>query len=210
MHNNARQRTTTHDNTQQHATTRNNTQQHAPPPPPGSDRFVNSFLLVCRERMDESSGRPSTGGVGRRRRERRLRSWLRHEQQTVRMALVAASHHSAQQNAAPRGPKTGARAREVEEQVTHVGLRAQKTPPPGERPGILPEPLPQRSDRSRRRFSGDGLAQLAMPSLAGAAGEAVDAAALAFLISQSVAAKEHEDRRRRRRRLGALGGSCAR
>ena len=54
-----------------------------------------------------------------RRRERRLRSWWRHEQQTVRMALAAATHHSAQQNAAPRGPKAGARAREVEEQVTH-------------------------------------------------------------------------------------------
>ena len=31
----------------------------------------------------------------------------------------------------PLGPKTGARAREVEEQVSHAGLRAQKTPPPG-------------------------------------------------------------------------------
>ena len=35
-----------------------------------------------------------------------------------------------------------------------------------------------------------------MPSLAGAAGEAVDAAALAFLLSQSLAAKEHEDRKK--------------
>ena len=66
-----------------------------------------------------------------------------------------------------------------------------------ERSGILPEPLPQRSDRSRRHFSGDGLPQLAVPSLAGAAGEAVDAAALAFLLSQSLAAKEHEDRKKR-------------
>ena len=37
--------------------------------------------------------------------------------------------------------------------------------------------------------------QLAVPSLAGAAGEAVDAAALAFLLSQSLSAKEHEDRK---------------
>ena len=36
-----------------------------------------------------------------------------------------------------------------------------------------------------------------MLSLAGAAGEAVDAAALAFLLSQSLAAKEHEDRKKR-------------
>ena len=32
--------------------------------------------------------------VARRRRERRLRSWWKHEQQTVRMALSAAVHHS--------------------------------------------------------------------------------------------------------------------
>ena len=75
--------------------------------------------------MAESSGQPS--GAARRRRERRLRSMLRHEQQTVRMALAAALHHSAgpkekvemQQNGAPRGQKTAARAREVEEQATH-------------------------------------------------------------------------------------------
>ena len=36
-----------------------------------------------------------------------------------------------------------------------------------------------------------------MPSLAGAAGEAVDAAALAFLLSQSLAAKEHEHLKKR-------------
>ena len=60
---------------------------------------------------------------------------LRHEQQTVRMAL-AALHHSVgplekvemQQNGAPRGQKTAARAREVEEQVTHDGLRALTAP----------------------------------------------------------------------------------
>ena len=101
------------------------------------------------------------------------------------------THHTA-----PRGPKM-ARVGEVEEQVTHDGLRAQKTPPPGERPGILPEPLPQRSDRSRRHFSGDGLPQLAMTFLAGAAGLAMDAAVLAFLLSQSLAGKEHEDQKKR-------------
>ena len=81
---------------------------------------------------------------------------LRHEQQTVRMALEAALHHSAgpkekvemQQNGAPRGQKTAARAGEEVEYEKHAGLRAQKTPPPGERPGILAEPGPQRSDRT--------------------------------------------------------------
>ena len=44
-------------------------------------------------------------GAARRRRERRLRSWLRHERMTVAMALAEASHSTA-----PRGQKT-ARAR---------------------------------------------------------------------------------------------------
>ena len=35
-------------------------------------------------------------GAAQRRRERRLRSWYRHEQQTVRMALATYTHHSAQ------------------------------------------------------------------------------------------------------------------
>ena len=34
--------------------------------------------------------------AAQRRRERRLRSWYRHEQQTIRMALATYTHHSAQ------------------------------------------------------------------------------------------------------------------
>ena len=44
-------------------------------------------------------------GAAKRRRERRLRSWLRHERMTVAMALAEVTHHTA-----PRGQKT-ARAR---------------------------------------------------------------------------------------------------
>ena len=44
--------------------------------------------------MAESSWQPVLGAA-QRRRERRLRSWYRHEQQTVRMALAAYTHHSA-------------------------------------------------------------------------------------------------------------------
>ena len=39
-------------------------------------------------------------GAARRRRERRLRSWLKHERMTVAMALAEASHHTA-----PRGQR---------------------------------------------------------------------------------------------------------
>ena len=139
--------------------------------------------------MSTMAGVGIATGAAKRRRERRLRQWQRHERMTVAMALAEATHH-----AAPRRQTPVSAIREVEEQVSHVGLRAQKTPPPGERPGILTEPLPQRSDRSRRHFSGDGLPQLAMPSLASAASEAADSATLAFLLSQTLAAKEQEKR----------------
>ena len=100
---------------------------------------------------------------------------LRHEQQTVRMAVAAALHHSAgpkekqvelQQNGAPRGQKSAARAGKEVEHATHNGPRAQKSPPPGVRPGILPEPGPQRSDRTVRRFAGAALPTPGLPVLA--------------------------------------------
>ena len=65
-------------------------------------------------------------GAAKRRRERRLRSMLRHKRQTVAMELAAALHHSRDV-----GPGT------------HVGLRAQKTASSGgRRPGVLKEPEP--------------------------------------------------------------------
>ena len=71
------------------------------------------------------------GGAGtsaaKRRRQRRLRSWWRHECQSVRMALNAAAHHSAEKVAA--GEKNS-------------GLRAQTSFSAG-RPGVLEEPEPQ-------------------------------------------------------------------
>ena len=86
-------------------------------------------------------------GAPWRRRQRRLRSMLWHERQTVRMELAAALHHS----------WSGGLG-------THEGLRAQKTasagpaeyfelssddgrPAGGERPAALLEPRPQERDR---------------------------------------------------------------
>ena len=131
------------------------------------------------------------------------------------MALAAALQHSAgpkvkvqmQQNGAPREQKTAARAVEVEEQVAH-GLRAQKTPPPGARPGILAEPRAQRSDRSRRHFSGDRLPTLGLPVLAGALGEQVASSALRFLTASALESKrkleeEEEVKRQQEARMKA-------
>ena len=70
-------------------------------------------------------------GAAKRRRDRQLRAFRRHELLTVRMELAAALHHSAQRVEVPR---------EVEEHAAYVGPRAQKTPPPGMRPASLAEP----------------------------------------------------------------------
>ena len=56
--------------------------------------------------------------AARRRRERRLRSAWRYEQQSIATALAATSHHSAQPNAAPRRLETGTR----EEVVARGGV----------------------------------------------------------------------------------------
>ena len=58
-------------------------------------------------------------------------------------ALAAASHHSAQQYAAPRGQTTGTKAREGEVREQYYGLQAQERPLPGMRPAPLLEVLPQ-------------------------------------------------------------------
>ena len=79
-----------------------------------------------------------------RRRQRRLRSWWRHEQRSVAAALAAATHHSAprsgwpEQHNAPRGPAT-ASAMEVEAHEQYYAPRRQEQPPPGVRPAPLSE-----------------------------------------------------------------------
>ena len=115
------------------------------------------------------------------------------------MALAAALHHSAgpkekmvelQQCAAPRGQKTGARAREGEVHEKYDAPRRKNAPHPGERPGILEEPGPQRSNHSLRHSS-ENAPLLVVATLAAAAADGVDAATLAFLTVRGL-----EDRRK--------------
>ena len=103
------------------------------------------------------------------------------------MALVAA-----QQNGAPQGPKTATRAREGEVYETHKAPRSRNTPHPRERPGLLPEPGPQRSDRAVRRSSGDA-PSLALPALAAESYEAIDSATLCFLVQRALDVKKEEE-----------------
>ena len=106
-------------------------------------------------------------GAAMRRRQRRLRQWLRHERLSVAMALAETNHH-----AAPRG-QTKARAREGVEHVLYEGLRAQKPPLPGKRPGLPPEPEPRGGAVTVGHVAAP-VPSLAVPLLASAAGEVVD------------------------------------
>ena len=132
-----------------------------------------------------------SGTAAARRRQRRLRSWLRHERMTVAMTLAEMTHHTA-----PRGPKMR-RVGEVVEHEKHVGLRAQKPPLPGVRPGSLLDPGPQRSDRTVRRPAGEA-PLLVVASLAG--GDEVDATTVSFLLHENLKLQEEEEKERRRKR----------
>ena len=105
--------------------------------------MVGSVSVVC------SAGamlgaRDDGEGAARRRRERRLRSWLRHERQSVTMALSEYKHHS------PRGRRKD-RAGEEGHRDKDEAPRRQKPPPPQRsRPPCLGEPRgPQARVRCR-------------------------------------------------------------
>ena len=115
-----------------------------------------------------------TATAAARRRQRRLRSWLRHERMTVAMTLAEMAHHTA-----PRGPKM-ARVGEEVVQDAHEALRGLKTPPPGKRPAALRESGPQLV-AEHAGCPCSCLPSLATPSLADATADVVDSSSLRFL-----------------------------
>ena len=117
---------------------------------------------------------------------------LRHERQTVAMELAAALHHS-------RDVGLG----------LYAGLRAQKTASTGQRPGVLTEPEPQ-GVAVTVGYVAAPVPLLAVPLLAGAAGEAVDDRTLRFLLGRSLAEKEEEEKRRKAELEEFCQGSLAR
>ena len=83
------------------------------------------------------------GGAARRRRDRRLRAAWHHEQLSVKMAVAAALHHSAQRGAWPAtysAPRRQTTATEGEVREPNNAPRSQKPPLAGEHPGVLKEP----------------------------------------------------------------------
>ena len=136
-------------------------------------------------------------GSACRRRERRLRSMLRHERQSIAMALAVALHHSA-------GPSTkkvvGRREGKDEvEYEKYVCLRAQKTPLPGKRPGVPTEPEAQVGAVTAGYLAAPG-PLLSAPVLA-----AVDQSTATYLL-QAALLKKRKRRRKRRGRLWRLRG----
>ena len=107
----------------------------------GCRRFALPFLEPSAVAI--MSGERDAGSA-RRRRERRLRSWLRHERMTVAAELSAALHRTRdgerEQYVGLPAQKSDSEA--VVEEVayeTHAVPRGQHTPPPGSRPAPLPE-----------------------------------------------------------------------
>ena len=114
-------------------------------------------------------------GAARRRREPRLRQFLRHERLSVAMALAESTHH-----AAPRGQKM-ARAGGVEREENYE-------------PRLLDPPLPQTAATVGYVAAAGPL--LVVPSLAG--GDSVDGTAVWFLLKQTLALKKEDEEERRK------------
>ena len=118
-------------------------------------------------------------GAAKRRRERRLRSWWRHERMTVTAELAVALHHS----------------RGVGPAVPHEALWGQ-TPASsmGRRPGVLKEPVPPVVvEHAACPCSGAPL--LVVPSLAAAESDGVDGTTLKYLLKLALKEQEKEEER---------------
>ena len=126
----------------------------------------------------------------RRRRERRQRSWWRHEQLSVAAALATARHHSA-------GPVLVMRREEQQEEVeqdTYEGPRAQSTPPPRARPGVLKDPGPPWVEAVTVGYVAAGAPSLSVVLVSD---DRIDDATLQFLLHQSLLAHAEEEEKAR-------------
>ena len=128
-------------------------------------------------------------GAARRRRERRLRAWLRHERQSVAAAVAETLHHSA----GPREKVVERRGRqEGEVHETHNALRSQTTPLSGKRPAPLSEVTgPQAAVTDG--YVAAGVPLLGAPSLADSSAEAIDGSTLSFLLQHALEVKRKEE-----------------
>ena len=128
-------------------------------------------------------------GAARRRKERRLRAWLRHERQSVAAAVAEALHHSA-------GPREKVVERlvrqegEVNEQYS--ALRRPTTPLPGTRPAPLAEVAGPQAAVTDGYVAASG-PLLGAPLLADSSAEAIDGSTLSFLLQVALEDKRKEE-----------------
>ena len=137
--------------------------------------FVKRLLMTFME--VDGAGTSSA----RKRRERRLRSWLRHERMTVALELAAATHHSS-----PKGgwPDT-----------THDAPRGQKTASSaGAHPGVLKE-LEVLVGAVTVGYVAAPVPFLSSPTLADAAAETVDARTVKYFLKAALRRREEEERK---------------
>ena len=132
------------------------------------------------------------GGAAQRRRERRLRSWLRHERQTVAMVLAEACHHSSG-SFAPTLKERRMAGQDADEALRDRG-----------RPGQLGCTLTSSWSRGcrggSRRLRARAMVVLLAPSLPHfAGGDTLDALTLSFLVQQAVLAQEKEKEEKKRK-----------
>ena len=123
-------------------------------------------------------------GAARSRRQRRQRSWLKHERQSVAMALAEYTHH------ASRG-QTRARAREEAGSETYYAPRGLKTLPPGTRPAPPSEVAGPQGAAATAGYVAAGAPLLVVASLAG--GDDVDATTVSYLLSVALAKEKEEE-----------------
>ena len=121
----------------------------------------------------------------RRRRERRLRLFLRHERMAVALHLAEALHHS---SGASLEPVVERREEEVEAEVVYV---SQEQPPPGMRPGSLSDPGPPQQVAATVGYVAAGAPRLTPVVLVQDA--ALDDKTIPWLLKRSLAERQREE-----------------
>ena len=76
---------------------------------------------------------------------------------------------------------------------THAGPRAQSTPPPGLRPGVLQDPGPPLVEAVTVGYVAAGVPLLGAPSLADSSAEVIDGSTLSFLLQRALEVKRKEE-----------------
>ena len=144
----------------------------------------------CAERAHGSSG------SSKRRRERRLRAWLRHERQSIALHLAEALHHSA---GSSKTKVVERREGEGVEGERYDALRRQMPPPPGTRPAAMMEPMSQGFWPEASRQPGHVVPSLSLLVLADTTTDGVDSSTLRFLAAGALYSRKLDEEKVRKR-----------